>query len=619
MSTAMPSTSPDPSAEQAAGRASLGAVSAWLLRVARPVLWPLGLSVAFRHLYWLAAVALPAVAAGAIAQLAVQASGAAASTEGTSLASWLPTTVPALVLTLVALTFLKAVSSYLEHFLGHWVAFKALELLRVRLYRSLVPLAHQSAATSSSGDLLTRATKDIDRVEVFFAHTLAPAVTAVSVPALVLGACVPLVGPGPVLVAAVGLVLAVVAVPAVGARAGLRAAEDANARRGEIAGHVTDSVQGMAEVTGYGHVHRRLDEAAALDDALAAADAPRGTGSARRDGAARLLSLVTLLLVAAAGVATDADPVALAVVVAAVWVLFDCAGGVREFAADLSLSFAAARRVHEFGVMSPTVADPDRPVPLPEGPLGVRLAGVEYAYPSDTAVRPLAVTGVDLEVPAGSHTALMGASGSGKSSLLRLIARYDDAASGLVALTGAGEADAAVPVDAVALDALRSATAYVAQQTTLFGGTVAYNLRLAAPEAGDEQLWEALEAVQLAAALRERQGLQTEIGEQGRRLSGGQRQRLGIARALLQAPRVLLLDEYTSHLDPATGAAVRANVRAALPEATIVEATHTSAGLDAVDQVLVLDAGRVVAAGDPEALRGSGPLARLIRRETDRL
>ncbi|XNZ01030.1 amino acid ABC transporter ATP-binding/permease protein [Micrococcus luteus] len=591
-------------------RPSLGEVSRWLISVTAPVLWPLAGSVVFRHVYYTAAVGLLGVGAGAIAALAVD-GGAPA---------WLPGTVWSMLAALAALTLVKAVAGYLEHFLGHWVAFKALELLRVRLYRALVPLAHQTGRTASSGDLLTRATKDVDRIEVFFAHTLAPAVTAVTMPVLVLAVMGPEVGAPAVLAAAVGLAVSVAVVPAAGVRASQRGAEAANARRGEIAQHVTDSVQGMSEVTGYGHVERRLAETAALDDALAADGAVRGRWAVAREAAARGVSLVTVLAVVVAGAASGADLVPLAALTAMVWVLFEATAGVRGFAGTLDASLAAARRVHRIGVTAPEVAEPERPVALPEGSLGVRLEAVDYVYPVVAPGQAPALMDITLEVPAGSHTVLMGASGSGKSSVLRLLARHDDPAAGVVALTCAGGpgGGAEVPVSSVALDELRTATHYVTQQTTLFRGTIAENLRLAAPEASDGRLWEALEAAQVAQVVRERGGLDTEIGEQGRRLSGGQRQRLGVARAVLAAPRVLLLDEYTSHLDPETAAAGRAGLRAALPEATIVEATHTSAGLDAADQVVVLDAGRIVARGRPEDLKRGGPLARLIARETDR-
>lgn len=620
--------------------APLGEVSRWLIRATAPVLWPLAGSVVFRHGYFAAAVALLGVGAGSIAALA--ADGPAP--------SWLPGDVWSLLGVLAALTLVKAVAGYLEHFLGHRVAFTALELLRVRLYRALVPLAHQTGRSVSSGDLLTRATKDVDRIEVFFAHTLAPAVTAVTMPVLVLSVMGPQVGWPAVLAAAIGLAVSVFVVPALGMRASQRGADAVNARRGKIAQHVTDSVQGMSEVTGYGHVERRLAETAVLDDALAADGAARGRWAVVREGAARGVSLATVLAVVVVGQASGAgqgvgaDLVPLAAFTAMVWVLFDATAGVRGFAGTLDASLAAGRRVHQIAVSVPEVAEPERPVALPEGTLGVRLEDVDYAYPSSAEVRVPALQGITLEVPAGSHTVLMGASGSGKSSILRLLARHDDAGTGTVALMGAAGANGPagangaagvagavgvagargagageVAVTAVGLEELRTATHYVTQQTTLFRGTVAENLRLAAPEASDGQLWSALAAARLDEAVRERGGLDMEIGEQGRRLSGGQRQRLGVARAVLAEPRVLLLDEYTSHLDAETAAAVRAGLRAALPEATIVEATHTSAGLDAADQVAVLDAGGIVARGRPGELKRGGPLARLIARETDRM
>ena len=149
----------------------------WLISVARPVLKPLGASIVFRHVDQLAGLALLAISAGAVTKVAGNALGAPASET-----AWLPNTAAMLAVVLVTVSLVKGLARYLEHFFGHLVAFKALELLRVRLYQALVPQTPALMQRSTSGDLLVRATKDIDRIEVFFAHTFPPAVTAVSRP-----------------------------------------------------------------------------------------------------------------------------------------------------------------------------------------------------------------------------------------------------------------------------------------------------------------------------------------------------------------------------------------------------------------------------------------------------
>lgn len=571
-------------------------VSGWLIAVSRPVLQPLGASVLFCHLYFVAHLALLGVGAWAISTLAVRASAGQPANIGPV----------ALILTLAALTLAKAVFNYFEHFLGHLVAFKALELLRVELYRALVPQATQRRVTS--GDLLTRATKDIDRIEVFFAHTLAPAITAVTIPLITLLCALPWVGAPTVSVAALGLLASIVGVPLVGARRSMQGAIDVNEARGNIAHHVTDSIQGMAEVTGYGHVRGRLAELAQLDEAVARCQAPRGRAAAAREGLAVMVNLGTLLATVLVGVAAAVEPVALAVFVTLLWGMSAVTLGVREFAATLDASLAAAERVFAIVSAPPAVQDVAQPQPLPIDALSVAFEDVDYAYPSETQLRPNAATAISFTVAAGTHACLVGASGSGKSTLLQLVARYDDPARGRIRVGG-------VDATQVGVAELRRRVLLVEQTATLFSGTVADNLRLAAPDATAEQMLHALRVVALEEELRERGGLDAEVGEGAGHLSGGQRQRLALARAVLLRPDVLLLDEYTAHLDAATAARVRANLREELPALTILESTHSAAGLDQADLVVVLDNGRIQALGSPQQVGDSAPLVALMARE----
>ncbi|AKE40046.1 thiol reductant ABC exporter subunit CydC [Corynebacterium camporealensis] len=573
-------------------------ITRWLISSTRPVLAPLGASVLFRHLYFFAHLALLGIGAWVIAAIA-------RGTFDTPL--WQP------ILLLVALALGKAVFNYVEHFLGHLVAFKALELLRVRLYHDLIPLATDQRRTS--GDLLTRATKDIDRIEVFFAHTLAPALTAVTIPLLTVLCAIPFVGWPIALVAALGLLMSVVVVPLIGARAGIRGARLVNKARADIAQHVTDSLQGMQEVTGYGRTQERLEETSALDATLDSAQAPRGRWAALRDAAATATSISTILVIALVGLSSDVDATAVIVFAAVTWGLFDITAGVREFSGSLAASFAAAERVHDIATAAPVVPELVTPRALPEGPLGVELQDVTYSYPTVGEVRPRALSDVHLTIPASSHICLVGASGSGKSTVLSMIARHADPDAGTVKLTGG---DKAIALPEVGLDDLRSRVLLVEQSAVLFRGTVAENLRLANPEASDEELWEALRVAALDEAIRDRDGLETDIGEGGKQLSGGQRQRLALARAVLRRSSVLLLDEYTAHLDDATAAQVRANLREALPEVTIVESTHSPASLDDADYIYLLDNGEVRAEGTLDEIAQQPAWKQLMERQASR-
>ncbi|MGB8861807.1 MAG: ATP-binding cassette domain-containing protein, partial [Ilumatobacteraceae bacterium] len=212
--------------------------------------------------------------------------------------------------------------------------------------------------------------------------------------------------------------------------------------------------------------------------------------------------------------------------------------------------------------------DPSTPLPVPDGPLGVRLTDVTLAWPGGPDVQE----GLSFEVPAGTTVALVGPSGAGKSTLAATLLRFIPAAAGQIELVAEGSV---VDTSQVGGDELRDAVGWCAQDAHLFDSTVAANLRLARPSATDEELVGALATAQLQPWLaRLPDGLQTMIGEHGHTLSGGERQRLALARVVLTDTRVVVLDEPTEHLDDATATALLHDLLAALAGRTLLLITH---------------------------------------------
>ncbi|WP_136314293.1 ABC transporter ATP-binding protein [Actinomyces procaprae] len=589
------STTPSP---RPGGRRAL---AGWLLSVTRPVLPPLLGSAACRVADQLAGVALLALAAHAVVDAALRLAAGG--------------TVPPLgpvAGAMAALSLLKAALRYGEQLLGHTVAFTSLELLRAELFRSLARRAPRVLTTARSGDLLARATKDVDRIEVFFAHTFAPVVSALLVPLAVLAA---IGGATTWPVAAAGaavLAAAVGCVPLLGRRMTAVGSRRVLAARAELTQHVTDSVQGLAEVVGYGRGAERLERTRLHDDDLAAAGRPPAAAGALRRGAGQLLVLAGPIAVVAAGAgpvgAGVVSPAALAAAAAAVLRLGEVTRGVEELAGSLSAALAAAARVH--AVACAPVEMADGAVILPPGRLAVSWEEVDYTYPEASRA---SLRGVSARAEAGGWTCLVGASGSGKTTLARLALRFDDPARGRVRVGGVDLRD-------LEAESMRDRVALVAQEAHLFRMSVADNVRLARPCATREQV----EAACRIAAVHEDvvampAGYDTVLGERGATVSGGQRQRIALARALLALPDVLVLDEFTSHLDPAVDARVRDGVRhwADRNEVTVVEITHRLHRIEQADHVVVLDAGRVVQSGPPGELlaQAEGPLARLRARQ----
>ena len=571
----------------------------WLLQVTRPVLSPLLGSTLCRITDMLCGVALFSLGAYAVAR-----AGLAMTTGAPVPAIW-----PVLAV-MAGLSLLKAALRYVEQFLGHLVAFKALELLRGQIFRSLIPRSPRVSATSRSGDLLSRATKDVDRIEVFFAHTFAPAVSAAVTPIVVL-TVIGLKVSWPVALAALPFaVLQLLIVPRLGFTASLDASRSASAARADLTQHVTDTVQGMSEVVGYGRSQERLDEMARIDAEIAGAARPSGQWASVRRGINQLASLtapIVIIMVGAMLPATSsgAGIPLLAAAAAAVLRMTETVRGVEELAGALNASFASAERVWEVVNAPVEVHDGDQEL---TGGISheVLWQGVTYSYPSTAAQ---AVRGVSLRARAGKWTCIVGASGSGKSTLAQLAVRFDEPDSGRILIDGQDVAD-------LSAISLYQEIGMVDQRVHLMRATIADNVRLAAPSASDAQVVRACRAACIDEDIEALEdGYDTLVGERGQSLSGGQRQRLALARALLARPGVLILDEFTSHLDPDLDERVRIGVRTYLPQATIIEITHRLQWSEQADHVVVMDAGTVVQAGPPAKLLAEpGPLRTLTAR-----
>jgi ATP-binding cassette subfamily C protein CydCD len=267
----------------------------------------------------------------------------------------------------------------------------------------------------------------------------------------------------------------------------------------------------------------------------------------------------------------------------------------------------SAERVYEVLDAPEPVREPERPRQAPASPFPVALKGVTARYEGQR--RP-ALDGLDLTLGRGQRIAVVGPSGSGKTTLAQTLLRFLDAEAGSYTLAG---------VDARALDGddVRRLVGLCAQDAHLFDSSVRENLLLARKDATEDQLRDVLRRARLLEwADRLPDGLDTLVGEHGARLSGGQRQRLALARALLADFPVLVLDEPAEHLDLPTADALTADLLAATQGRTTLLITHRLAGLEAVDEVVVLDEGRVVQRGAyAELVAVPGPLRAMVERE----
>jgi ATP-binding cassette subfamily C protein CydC len=537
-------------------------------------------------------------------------------------------TLPTYIVRLMGVT--RAVSRYGERLQAHDVTFRLLARLRTWVYSRLEPLAPAQLHTYRSGDLLTRLVADVEELQNIYLHVVSPIITAVIICLLTFG----LFSIFSIMLAWVALTFLVITGVGVPLLAGALARGLGKRQlglRAELKAQMVDGIQGVQDLLAYGRAGDQRQKIAALDNELKRVQQRLAYISGLQqalNNALMNLAVWAILVLAIPLVTTRfINGVYLGFLTLVILASFEAVQPLAQAFQFLGHSLAAGERLFRITDATPTVIESASPVSAPfwnghyacrgRGGLeagqvmpsldeSVTRANLEFDHVS-FAYSPIeseVLHEISFEVRPGKRVAIVGPSGSGKSTLMRLALRLWDPTKGLIRLNGRN-------ISMLALDALRDRIGVVAQDTYLFNDTIRGNLLLARPGASEDELAQVLDQAQLSEFVRQLpRGLETWIGEQGLRLSGGERQRLAIARALLKDAPILILDEITANLDPLTEGALLDSLDGLMHGRTTLMMTHRLIAMERMDEILVLDHGRIKERGTHEQLLTSGGLYR---------
>ncbi|MEH0712875.1 heme ABC transporter ATP-binding protein/permease CydC [Vibrio owensii] len=480
-----------------------------------------------------------------------------------------------------------------ERVVSHNATFKLLTDLRIFFFKKLAPLIPGRVSTLRDADLLNRLVADVDAMDHVYLRLVSPVIVGIF-GILSLTAVLAFFDWHLALLLGGILTVMLLVWPVLFYKLGKHNGEHLTQNKAQLRVATLDWLQGYSELSLFGAEERYRNVILEKQKQLLSNQFVNANLTGMASGLLMLangLTLVAMLWFSADGVGGRAPDPWIALFAFATMASFEILMPIAGAFQYLGQTLTSARRLNEITLAEPDVVFPETSKREGDKPLNIEFDKVDFTYPDG---QQKVLKDLTLSLPLGSKTAIVGQTGSGKSTLIQLLCRYWDVNQGQVSIAGA-------PLQDWSESDLRAAITVVSQRVDVLNGTLRDNLLLAAPEATDEQLADILTKVDLANLLDE-PGLDAWLGDGGRQLSGGEKRRIGIARALLRDAPILLLDEPTEGLDKRTEQTVMELFKQHFTNKTVVFITHRLIELESMDNICLMEQGEIIEQGSHQAL-----------------
>ncbi|OOF79219.1 thiol reductant ABC exporter subunit CydC [Rodentibacter caecimuris] len=485
---------------------------------------------------------------------------------------------------LITLAVARGILRYLEQMSGHYIAFKLLALLRDKVFSALRRLAFVKLQDKQAGQLVSLVTNDIELLEVFYAHTIAPIMIAFFTSAILVSVFAHFSLWFALIALAAYLCIGVV-LPIITTKL---AREDGRQYRelvGEMNDFFLDSIRGMKEIQLFGYAKKRLDEiqqrSQSIDQAFRKIKDQEGKVRVYTEIAVSVFNIIILFI---GLILFSLNKLDFAGFLTGVILLMSSYGPVialSNLSSNLLQTLASGERVLSLLAEQPVLKEVESAVNL-DNVSEIRVENLSFTYGDEPNL-----SDINLQLQKGHILGIHGRSGSGKSTLLKLLMRFYDPQQGKICINGTSLAD-------INTASLRDNMAYITQQTYIFNDTIEENIRLAHRSATQEQIIEAAKQASIHDFIMSLpEGYQTKMTELGGNLSDGEKQRIGIARAFLHNAPIILLDEPTSNLDSLNEAIILQSLRNVKADKLIILVSHRQSTMAICDQVIRIESGRM--------------------------